>query len=40
MGTLDDGSKVILRPSKDGRTTIGFQSSSGRTTEEIRYGEK
>lgn len=37
MGTLDDGSKVILRPSKDGRTTIEFQSSGERTTNEKRY---
>ncbi|WP_258537790.1 DUF637 domain-containing protein [Pandoraea pnomenusa] len=37
-GLLDDGGTVILRPSKDGRTTIEFQNSSGRTTREIRYG--
>lgn len=40
IGTLDDGSKVILRPSKDGRTTIEFQNGRGRTKREIRYGKK
>ncbi|WP_083254311.1 DUF637 domain-containing protein, partial [Pandoraea sp. ISTKB] len=40
MGSLDGGETVILRPSKDGRTTIEFQNSSGRTTREIRYGSK
>jgi filamentous hemagglutinin len=40
IGTFNDGSTVILRPSKEGRTTIEFQNSNGRTTKEIRYGSK
>ncbi|NML30416.1 hypothetical protein [Paraburkholderia antibiotica] len=40
IGTLNDGTTVILRPSKDGRTTIEFQNANGRTTKEIRYGSK
>ena len=40
VGELSDGSIVVLRPSKDGRTTIEFQNSNRRTTKEIRYGSK
>lgn len=40
VGTLDDGSTVILRPSKGGRMTIEFQNSKKRTFREIRYGLK
>ncbi|BBO59842.1 hypothetical protein [Mycoavidus sp. B2-EB] len=37
VGHLPDGTTVIVRPSRDGRPTIEFQSSS-RTIREIRYG--
>jgi RHS repeat-associated protein len=37
VGTLGDGSTVIVRPSSDGRPTIEIQSG-GRTRTKIRYG--
>ncbi|BBE09073.1 Uncharacterized protein MCB1EB_0912 [Mycoavidus cysteinexigens] len=37
VGNLPDGTTVIVRPSRDGRPTIEFQSSN-RTIREIRYG--
>ena len=40
MGTLPDGTTVLVRPSRDGRPTIEFQRDSGRTFREIRYGSK
>jgi hypothetical protein len=39
VGTLGDGSTVIVRPSRDGRHTIEIQSG-GRTRIEVRYGPK
>lgn len=38
VGTLSDGSTVVVRPSRDGRPTIEIQSG-GRTRIKIRYGD-
>jgi len=38
VGTLGDGSTVVVRPSLDGRPTIEIQSG-GRTRIKIRYGQ-